>query len=85
MKKLLLALLLLLSSSVHADDEFVQNYYRKIALHYDKYHREYLIIQNNAHIVIYSVQPIVLHNKKIDTIQLTQEDFDYMVKSFLKD
>jgi hypothetical protein len=84
MKKLLLALLLL-SSSVHADDEFVQNYYRKIALHYDKNHHAYLIIQNNAHIVIYSEYPIILYNKKIETVLLTKQDFDYMVKTFLKD
>jgi hypothetical protein len=84
MKKLLLALLLL-SSSAYADDEFVQNYYRKIALHYDMHHHAYLIIQNNAHIVIYSEYPIILHNKKIETVLLTKQDFDYMVKSFLKD
>jgi hypothetical protein len=84
MKKILLVLLLL-SSSVYGDEEFVQNYYRKIALHYDKHHQAYLIIQNNAHIVIYSEYPIILHNKKIETVLLTKQDFDYMVKSFLKD
>lgn len=84
MKTLLLALLLF-SSSIYADVEFEQNYYRKIVLHYDKNHHAYLIIQNNAHIVIYSEYPIILHNKKIETVLLTKEDFDYMVKSFLKD
>lgn len=86
MKKIILITLLLLTSNVFAEDhdEYVENYYRKIALHYDKHKHPYLIIQNNANIVIYSKVPIILNGKSIDTVLLSDEDFKYLSEQFLK-
>jgi hypothetical protein len=81
MKKILLALMLY-STIALGNDEYQENYYRKIAIHFDQHHHEYLIIQTNDHVVVYSMQPIVLHNQSKETVILSAEDYKHLVHEF---
>lgn len=86
MKKIILLAILLFAPNAFAEDhdEYVENYYRKISLHYDKHKNPYLTIQNNDHIVIYSTVPINLNGKPIESVLLSKEDFKYMSEQFFK-
>lgn len=80
--KYILLLLCLYSTTTLGGDEYQENYYRKIAVHKDQNHHEYLIIQTNDNIVIYSTQQVELHGIVKDTVILSKEDYKHLVHEF---
>ncbi len=80
MRKFLI--LLMFSTSVFADVEYSENVYRKFSIHRDKQHHEYMTITTNGNTVRYSMVPIMIGDKQLDTVLLTSEDYKYLYEEF---
>jgi len=81
MKKLLFIIIFFVSFTCSAEN-WTQNRYQKVVAGKDYVGHEYIILESDMNIVIYSMEQLFTQHNKVSSILLIPEDFNKLINEY---